>query len=166
MYRVWVMMAAALMGFYGIVAWLGFRADLGSAKHHIASAFFLVVTILFVHSLCMFYMIGSGRAVREAIEDREWCGPWLRRIRAMRLKCFPWALLSMAAGVMAAWVGAGAHTGVVSTMTHRVTAILSLAVNLFACVVEYAQLRANSWMIAELNEKLKAAEPGKVAGNG
>ena len=62
MYRVWAMMAAALMGFYGIVAWLGFRADLGAAKTHIASAFFLVVAVLFVHSLCIRYGGGLCRA--------------------------------------------------------------------------------------------------------
>jgi hypothetical protein len=158
MYVVFRVLAVALAGFFGAVVWLGFRANTGAAGTHIASAFFLVVCLLFVHSLCVFYLIGSGRDIRMAIVEKPWAKPYLQAINTLRLRSFPWALTAMALGILTAWSGAGTHTRLWSVMSHRVMAVTCLAVNLFALWVEYVQLRSNSRMIADVNAKLHAED--------
>ena len=159
MHRYFSVMAACLAAFFAVVVTLGFKADLTHARIHIASAFLLVIAVLFVHSLVVFFLIGSGRAIREAITERPWSKPYLKKINLFRLKTFPWALGAMVAAILAAWSGAGAHTGVWSTQVHRAVALTCLGVNLFGFVVEWAQLRANSRMIHELQAKLDAEGP-------
>ncbi|MCE9583089.1 MAG: hypothetical protein K8T20_11385 [Planctomycetes bacterium] len=159
MHRYWTAISVFLAAFFAVVVTLGFQAELNHARVHIAAAFFLVVAILFSHSLVVFFLIGSGRAIREAIHEKPWSKPYLSKINVFRLKSFPWALGSMVSGILAAWSGAGAHTMVWSTQTHRVVALVCLGTNLFGFVVEWAQLRANSRMIAELQAKLDAEEP-------
>lgn len=149
-------MALFVSALFAFVVVLGFKADLTHAKVHIATAFFLVVAILFVHSLVIFFLIGSGHAIREAITARPWSKPYLSRINVFRLKSFPWALGSMVSGILAAWSGAGSHTGVWSTQVHRGVAVACLAINLLGFVAEWLQLRANSAMIHELQAKLDA----------
>ena len=62
----------------------------------------------------------------------------------------------MVSGILAAWSGAGSHTGVWSTQVHRGVAVACLGINLLAFVAEWLQLRANSSMIHELQAKLDA----------
>jgi len=156
MHRYFTIMAVFVAALFAFVVVLGFRADLTHAKVHIATAFFLVVAILFIHSLVIFFLIGSGHAIRQAISERPWSKPYLSRINVFRLKSFPWALGSMASGILAAWSGAGSHTGVWSTQVHRAVAVACLGINLLAFVAEWLQLRANSSMIHELQAKLDA----------
>lgn len=162
MHRYFTMMAVALTAFFAVVVTLGFRARLDHAMVHIVAAFFLVIAVLFVHSLVIFFLIGSGRAIREAIVERPWSKPYLARINAFRIKSFPWALGSIAAAILGAWSGAGAHTGVWSTTVHRGVALGCLGVNLFAFVIEWAQLAANSRMIQELQAKLDSEPSGSA----
>jgi hypothetical protein len=160
MYVVYRFLAVALAGFFGAVVWMGFRAVPGTptAGTHIAAAFFLVICLLFLHSLCIFYLIGSGRDIRMAVVEKSWASPYLGAINRLRLRAFPWALASMALGIIAAWSGAGTHTRLWSPMSHRVVAVVALAVNLLALYVEYVQLRANSRMIADVNARLHAED--------
>jgi len=147
-------MAGALAVFFAIVLGLGFRADLNRAGVHISAAFFMVICILFLHSLVVFFLIGSGRSVREEIHARPWAKPYLARINDIRLKAFPPAILSMMTGIVASWIGAAAHTGVTTTAVHRWTGIGTLVINLVAFAIEWRQLQRNSWMIAECQRRL------------
>lgn len=159
MHKYFTIMAVFVAALFAVVVTLGFQAQLNHAKVHIATAFFLVVAVLFVHSLVIFFLIGSGRAIREAIHERPWSKPYLSKINVLRLKSFPFALGSMFSSILAAWSGAGAHTGVWSTQVHRGVAVACLGINLFGFVVEWLQLRANSRMIHELQAKLDAEAP-------
>jgi hypothetical protein len=164
MHRYFALMAAAMVGFFAVVVTLGFRAALDRAMVHYAAAFFLVICLLFVHTLVIFYEFGSGRAIREAIHAYPWSKPWLDRIWRIRVRTLPWALGSMIAAIVAAWIGAAAHTGLTTTFVHRATALGMAGINLFAFFVEYVQLRDNSRMIRELQARLdrEAAPPEPV----
>ena len=89
MHRYFTVMAVFVAALFAVVVTLGFQAQLNHAKVHIATAFFLVVAVLFVHSLVIFFLIGSGRAIREAIHERPWSKPYLSKINVLRLKSFP-----------------------------------------------------------------------------
>jgi len=148
-------MAVFLAVFWAIVVGLGFAMEPGQIRVHIAAAFFLVVCVLFVHSLVMFYLIGSGRAIREALSVRDWGRPWIRRMRSIRGRCMPAAFFSMLATMGTAWAGAAAHTAMILPATHRWIALSACGLNLVSFVVEFRQLRANSALIAELQRELE-----------
>lgn len=161
MHRYYAILAAMTTVLFAAVIALGFGVAAQRPRVHVAAGFALVVAVLFVHTLQAFFLIGSGRAVREAIQERPWAKPYLASINRFRLLTFPWALAAIGAAMATAWTGAAAHTGVWSFETHRAAAIACAALNLAAFAAGWRQLRANSRMIGELQARLEAeAAPG------
>ena len=156
MHRTYAILAAMATVFLAVVIALGFGVAAQRPRVHISAAFLLVITVLFVHSLQVFFLIGSGRAIREAIHERPWAKPFLANINRFRLLTFPWSLAAIGSAMATAWTGAAAHTGVWTIETHRAAAIACAALNLVAFAAGWTQLRANSRMILELQARLDA----------
>ena len=145
------LLTAVLIGLAGLVATavLGLRGT--DIARHIAYGFFSAMITLLAHSMMMFYLIGKGKAVKDAMAEHQVAGDYYRRIAAARKPVFSIGTLAMAVTMTAAILGASVDTGVLPAMVHAMIAYGAIACNLAALKIEIAALTASSRIVDEVN---------------
>lgn len=109
-----------------------------------------MVTLL-AHSMMMFYLIGKGKAVKDAMKEHSVTGDFHRRIAAARKPVFSMATLAMAVTMIAAILGASVDTGVLPPIVHAMIAYGAVACNLAALRIEVAALSQSTGIVDEVN---------------
>jgi hypothetical protein len=152
-------MAQALLtgvgiGVVGLVttAVLGLQAT--DVSRHIAFGIFSSLITLFAHSMMMFYFIGKGRAVKDAMTEGGLTGDFYRRIAAVRKPVFSIGTLAMVVTMIAAILGGGVDTGVLPPMVHATIAYGAVACNLAALKIEIEAIGSSSRIVDEVNRLL------------
>jgi len=145
------LVSAVAIGLAGLVATivLGLRGT--DIPRHIAFGFFSTMVILLAHSMMMFYLIGKGKAVKDAMQEHNVTGDYHQRISAARRPVFSIGILAMAVTMIAAIMGASVDTGVLPPMIHATIAYGAVAANLAALKTEVAALLASSRIVDEVN---------------
>ena len=149
-------MAAALvsaiaLGVLGLIAAavLGLRgADISL---HISFGFFSTMVTILAHSMMMFYLIGKGKAVKDAMAENGLTGDYHRRIAAARRPVFSIGTLAMGITMTAAIIGASVDTGVMPAIVHAMIAYGAIAANLAAAKIEIDALTESSRVVDEVN---------------
>jgi hypothetical protein len=110
--------------------------------------------LLLAHSMMMFYLIGKGKAVKDAMIEGGLTGDHYRRIAAVRKPVFSIGTLAMAITMIAAIVGASVDTGVLPPFVHGILAYGAIAANVVALKVEISALTGSSRIVDEVNRLL------------
>ena len=136
---------------------LGFAADNSAEilQHTTVSIFFTLVTLL-AHSMMMFYLIGKGRAIREAVTEGGLSPRFVAEIAQVRRPVFSKGTLAMAVTMAAAIIGGGVDTRVVPVGVHTALAALCILMNLIALRAELIALHSSSRIVSEVNRQLGA----------
>jgi hypothetical protein len=128
---------------------------------HISFGIFSTLVTLLAHSMMMFYLIGKGKAVKEAMAEGGHASPddpdlrkYVGRIAAARRPVFSIATLAMGATMVTAIVGASVDTGVLPPMVHAMLAYGAIAFNLAAFAAEFSALTESSRVVEEVNRLL------------
>jgi hypothetical protein len=150
------LLTAVLLGLGGILATaiLGLRG--ADVSRHISFGIFSTLVTLLAHSMMMFYLIGKGKAVKDAMTEHALTGDYYRRIAAARKPVFSIATLAMAATMTAAIMGASVDTGVLPPIVHGTIAYGAVACNLAALKIEIDALSASRHIVDEVNRLLGA----------
>ena len=156
-------MAQALLTAVGIgLAGLGATAFLGltaggmgpSISRHITFGIFSTMVTLLAHSMMMFYLIGKGKAVKDAMAEHSVDGDYYRRIAAARKPVFSMGTFAMAFTMVTAIMGASVDTGGLPPMVHAFAAYGAIACNLAALKIEIDALSASARVVDEVNRQL------------
>jgi len=154
-------MAQALLstvgiGLLGMIAavFLGLRGT--DISRHISFGIFSTLIILLGHSMMMFYLIGKGKAVKDAMAEHNVTGDYYRRIAVARKPVFSIGTLAMAATMITAILGASVDTGVLPAVVHGMIAYGAIACNLAAVKIEVDALSASSRVVDEVNAKIES----------
>jgi hypothetical protein len=139
------LVAAAVLGLQG--------TDVG---HHISFGFFSTLILLLAHSMMMFYLIGKGKAVKDAMAEGGLTGDHYRRIAAARKPVFSIGTVAMAATMVAAILGASADTRVLPPIVHGMLAYGAIACNVAAAKIEMTALAESARIVDEVNRLLRA----------
>ena len=67
---------------------IALRADQASTSLHVLLGVFGTMLNLLAHSMMMFYLIGKGKAVREAVAEGGLAGTYVQRISRLRAPVF------------------------------------------------------------------------------
>jgi hypothetical protein len=137
------LVAAALIGLWG--------ADLG---RHIAFGFLSAMITLLAHSMMMFYLIGKGKAVKDAMAEGGLAGDQYRRIALIRKPVFSIGTIAMTVTMVAAILGASVDTGVLPAFIHATIAYAAIACNVAALKIEISALSEASRIVDEVNHLL------------
>jgi hypothetical protein len=121
---------------------------------HISFGLFSTLITLLAHSMMMFYLIGKGKAVKDAMTEGNLRGDYYGRIAAVRKPVFSIATLAMAITIVAALLGASADTGLLPPVVHGTIAYGAIACNLAAVKIEIDALTASSRVVDEVNRLL------------
>ena len=145
------LVTAVLVSLVGLVstAILGLRGT--DITRHIGFGFFSALIGLLAHSMMMFYLIGKGKAVKDAMAEHGVAGDYYRRFASARKPVFGIATLAMAATMAAAILGASVDTGVLPPMVHAMIAYGAIACNLAAGKIEIDALTQSTRIVDEVN---------------
>jgi len=148
------LLTAVGIGLLGLVsaAVLGLRGtDVG---RHISFGFFSTLVTLLAHSMMMFYLIGKGKAVKDAMAEGGLTGDHYRRIAMIRKPVFSVGTLAMSVTMVAAILGASVDTGVLPPIVHAMIAYGAIVCNVAALRVEISALAESSRIVDEVNHLL------------
>jgi hypothetical protein len=138
----------------GLTATAYFGLSGGDVARHISYGFFSSLITLLAHSMMMFYLIGKGKAVKDAMAEGQLTGDHYRRIAAARKPVFSIGTLAMAVTMVAAILGGGVDTGVLPPMVHATIAYGAILLNLAAIKTEIDALSQSSRIVDEVNRLL------------
>jgi hypothetical protein len=150
------LLTAAVLGLGGLVTTIvvGLRGT--DVARHISFGIFSTLITLLAHSMMMFYLIGKGKAVKDAMAEHSLVGDHYRRIAAARKPVFSIGTLAMAMTMITAILGASVDTGVLPPIVHGTIAYGAVACNLAALKIEIDALTASSRIVDEVNRLLGA----------
>ena len=123
-------------------------------SRHITIGIFSTMITLLAHSMMMFYLIGKGKAVKDAMVEGHLTGDYYGRIAAVRKPVFSIGTFAMAITIVAALLGASVDTGLLPPMVHGTIAYGAIACNLAAAKIEIDALTASSRVVDEVNRLL------------
>jgi hypothetical protein len=102
----------------------------------------------------MFYLIGKGKAVKDAMAEHSVAGDYYRRIALARKPVFSIGTLAMAATMVTAILGASVDTGVLPPIVHAMVAYGAIVCNLAAARTAIQALSASSRIVDEVNRQI------------
>jgi hypothetical protein len=118
---------------------------------HATLAIFVTLVTLLAHSMTMFYLIGKGRAIRDAVTEGGLVSDAAARVSALRGPVFKLATLAMASTMLTAILGGGVDTEVVPPAVHALLAMLALALSVAALRAIVHALSESSRIVDEVN---------------
>jgi len=148
------LVTAVLIGLAGLVtaAFYGLRGL--DVSRHIGFGFFSTMVILLAHSMMMFYLIGKGKAVKDAMAEHNLAGDWYRRIAVARKPVFSIGTVAMAVTMAAAILGASVDVQVLPPIVHAYFAYAAIICNVAALRTEIQALAASSHIVDEVNQQI------------
>ena len=148
------LLTAVFVALTGLVATAVFGLRGTDISRHISFGIFSTMITLLAHSMMMFYLIGKGKAVKDAMAEHSVAGDYYRRIALARKPVFSIATLAMAVTMVTAIIGASVDTGVLPPMVHAMIAYGAIASNLAAAKIEIDALTASSRIVDEVNRQI------------
>jgi hypothetical protein len=148
------LLTAVGIGLAGLVTTAFFGLLGTDVARHISYGIFSTLITLLAHSMMMFYLIGKGKAVKDAMAEGHLTGDQYRRIAAVRKPVFSIGTFAMTITIITALMGASVDTGVLPPMVHAMIAYGAIACNLAAAKIEIDALSASSRIVDEVNRLL------------
>ena len=150
------MLTGVGLGLVGLIttAVFGLRAGSADIGRHISYGIFATMVTLLAHSMMMFYLIGKGKAVKDAMAEGHLAGDQYRRIAAVRKPVFSTGTLAMTVTMITAIIGASVDTGALPPVVHAVIAYGAIACNVAALRSEIAALTESARIVDEVNRLL------------
>ncbi|HVR29814.1 MAG TPA: hypothetical protein VMS86_09810 [Thermoanaerobaculia bacterium] len=157
------MMGRALL----IVGWLatvGFVANgvigyllgdtLQALTPHLLLGLVACLLLLFSHCWVMFYLIGTGKAIKEAVAEHRLEAELAERTKGFKSRTYPWLLLAMGLAIATFVLGGGYVAGAVPGWIHEALFYVTLAVQVWTLLLEGQVLLANERLMHEINQRL------------
>jgi len=145
------LLTAVFIGLTGLVATAVFGLRGADISRHISFGIFSTMITLLAHSMMKFYLIGKGKAVKDAMAEHSVAGDYYRRIAIARKPVFSIATLAMAVTMVTAIIGASVDTGVLPPMVHAMIAYGAVVANVAALKTEISALIISSRVVDEVN---------------
>jgi hypothetical protein len=135
---------------------LGYTASSGADTYrHATVGVFVTLITLLSHSFMMFYMIGKGKAVKDAVAEGGLDRSHVAAVMAARRPVFSIATLAIALTMATAIVGAGVDTHTIPAGVHSLLGFSAVFSNVAALRTELAALLASSRVVDEVNRQLE-----------
>ena len=151
------LITATVLGLGGLVysGVLGFAAESSvEISRHASFGIFFTLIVLLAHSMTMFYLIGKGKAVREAATDGRLSPDFYATVARARKPVFSVGTLAMLLTMATAIVGGGVDVGSLPAGIHSVLALSAIAANVMAFRTEVSAMLESSRVVAEVDALL------------
>lgn len=139
------------------LGWGGLRGSF-APETHIYLAIASVGLALFTHSMVLFYFVGTGKTLKEAIARFSLEGDYLRRIRWFKMQTSGPLTLVSAMLIVTSALGGRIIWGE-SSSPHFWAGAATLVLNFWAVAREIRAIALNVGLFHELGEKVGQLEP-------
>lgn len=118
--------------------------------------------LLFSHSWIMFYLIGTGKVLKDAVAEYELPQEWIDKTKEFKSRSYPWLMTAMGL-VMATFIlGGGVETQVLPKWIHWGLFYLTVIAQFKALYLEFLVLTENEKLMKLANRAVR--ERQEVAG--
>jgi H+/gluconate symporter-like permease len=178
LYAVLLVFIALDGAFIAFTATMGLTlGDSASIYRHYLAGMLTAMLTCFIHVLVLFYLIGTGKDIRDAVEDepdlKERYVPWTR---AQKRCVFPPACFAIALIVVAALMGGEIHSRILAAgggetfpirsltgwWVHLLFVVLAVVTTGYAFTAEVRTVKENRRGILELNAELERRAQGRA----
>ena len=123
---------------------IGFQVgpDVGVGTHLLLGLMSSLL-LLFSHSWIMFYLIGTGKAIKSAVVENDLDESFVEMTRDFKNQSYPWLMLAMIAAMTTFILGGGVATKVLPAWIHSGLFFATLAIQLKTLWLEGRVLLAN-----------------------
>ena len=160
------MMGRALL-IIGLMATLGFVASgvlgytLTDASDsdmplHVLVGLASSLLLLFSHCWIMFYLIGTGKAIKEAVKEHGLEPALVEETKRFKNESYPSLMLAMTLAMTTFILGGGVATGSIPAWIHHSLFFVTLLVQVRSLWTERRVLDENERLMAGINRRLAA----------
>lgn len=118
-------------------------ADVGSAGLHVLIALASCLLLLFSHCWIMFYLIGTGKAIKQAVADAGLSADLVEQTKTLKNRSYPSLMLAMVLAMATFILGGGVDTGAIPAWLHQAMFLITLFVQVRALWIEHLVLLEN-----------------------
>jgi len=136
------------------------------AKHmplHVLIGLASSLLLLFSHCWIMFYLIGTGKAIKDAVKENGLEPAIVEETKRFKNESYPWLMLAMGLVMATFIVGGGVATGSVPRWVHHLLFYLAAAAQGYALWVERRVLTGNERLMEAVDRRLAAAPARRTA---
>lgn len=145
-----------------VTGWLGFWVrDGASFEIHVLLGLASVLLLLFSHSWIMFYLIGTGKAIKEAVARCSLEARFVEETKELKNLSYPILMLATGMAMATFIVGGGVATKVIPAWIHQLLFWATLLVQLRALLREGQVLERNRRLMAEVERLAETAGGGE-----
>ena len=123
---------------------------------HLGLALATSLLLLFSHCWIMFYLIGTGKAIKEAVAEYDLEPELIEKTKEFKNRSYGLLMLAMTVTMAAFILGGGVYTRVIPVWIHHSLFFLALFTQVRALLVERVVLVENDQMMASIDRRLKA----------
>ena len=140
-------------------------ADVGSAGLHVLIALATCLLLLFSHCWIMFYLIGTGKAIKQAVAEAGLAAELVEETKTLKNRSYPSLMLAMALAMATFILGGGVDTGAIPSWLHQAMFLITLLVQLRTLWIEHLVLLDNSALMARVQglTAVSSAQPAAAA---
>ena len=160
------MMGRALL-IIGLMATLGLMATgaLGYSLHgplderlrvHVLLALAASLLLLFAHCWIMFYLIGTGRAIKDAVNENKLDPNYIEETKRFKNQSYPMLMLALGLAMATFILGGAVATGSLAWL-HHILFYATLLAQLRALQLEWRVLGENERLMVDINRRLVAS---------
>lgn len=129
-------------------------------SRHVLVALASCLLLLFSHCWIMFYLIGTGKAIKEAVNEHKLDPDLIEETKRYKNRSYPSLMLAMALAMATFILGGGAATGVLPVWIHHVLFWAALAAQARTLWIEKGVLEANERLMADIDRRLTRVPGG------
>ena len=129
--------------------------DPASLSSHLLLAVLTSLLLLFSHCWILFYLIGTGKALKVAVAEHGLEPEIAEQTKEFKNRSNPWLMLAMMLAMATFVVGGGVATRVVPAWAHHLLFVVTAVVQVWALRVEFEVLSANEKLMKRIDRRLR-----------
>lgn len=151
----------ATLGFF-VTGLLGFAVTRdGGLGTHLLVGLLSCLLILFSHSWIMFYLIGTGKAIKAAVAEHALEPELVERTREFKNRSYPWLMSAIGMVMTTFIIGGGVATRVLPPLVHSSLFAAALVVQVRALWLESEVLLANERLMRRIEGRIEPQPPAR-----
>jgi 4-hydroxybenzoate polyprenyltransferase len=137
----------------GVIGYL-MGSSVSSLTPHLLLGLVASLLLLFSHCWVMFYLIGTGKAIKDAVAEHQLENELAERTKGFKSRTYPWLMLAMGLAIATFVLGGGYVAGAVPSWMHHVLFYVTLGVQAWTLVLEGQVLLQNERLMNDINQRL------------
>lgn len=111
--------------------------------------------LLFSHCWILFYLIGTGKALKQAVAEHGLEPEIVEQTRRFKTRSNPWLMLAILLAMATFVLGGGVVTKMVAGWVHHALFVATFAAQVWALWVELEVLTANEKLMRSVDRRLR-----------